>query len=163
MRSSGSNQHAYVKFLAFLKLANADAYHFFSFRSNNADLVKAQLIATNERDKFKLDICSSGKSHRYERFAIEFDQQCSVTSAWDWRWINKISVVHEEDIVLAITLSTRILDIPYSKRKINRLFLESIGDHVYEIMDHIRQSEENEMPLDGRIAYARYVMKSSNM
>ena len=100
--------------------------HYFS----TPEKVGAELILASETSEYRLLVASHDQAD--ESFQLALDTR-SYQSRGDWRWINSISIYHHHDLLLDVTMTPRVIDLPYCKQRINAYWLLHYIEHELDL------------------------------
>ena len=100
---------------ALLSLSNPDLIHLYKSRIAKHSIVAAKLVASNQQHQ-ATTIITSVDNKEY-RFALDLNSR-TYRSKGNWIWVTHISITYPNEILLSMSISPRVIDIPYTGSKI---------------------------------------------
>lgn len=92
--------------------------------------VGAELILASGTSDYTLLVASHDQAD--ESFQLDLGTR-SHQSRGDWRWISNISIYHCHDLLLDVTMTPRVIDLPYCKQRINAYWLLHYIEHELDL------------------------------
>ena len=133
----------FPKFIAFLQLFYPTLYKQLNSYVEDSDLVKANLICSNNTHSYQAIILSEDVSKDGELFEIYTGKDSIMPYSWDWRWVFAVNILFEEKSVFPIKFKQKVIALPTGKHPLTNVFFNILEDEFDKTLNELRATANN--------------------
>ena len=127
----------YPKLLAFLQLFYPELYSELSLHSEKADIVKANLICSNNVHSYQAIIYSEDVAKEGELLEVYAGKDFIAPYSWDWRWVFAVTVLFGGNIIFPIKFKQKVIALPTGKNPLTDVFFNIIQEDFKIVLKEV--------------------------